>query len=164
LNILAFFFVSKEAEYLKNTLYIYGKMKSEGGVKCMGIIEKTSLKGKIVVGIVVLVILMSINSYIFLFKPKNSLELYQSISFADDFEEAKKLMLKGYEGNFKEEDFEFMKRLDTNAKSIGQFTLFEFDDKTFVIMTSPGTQRLKVIAVEELPIEIREYFLGLSPL
>jgi hypothetical protein len=131
-------------------------------MNCVGIDRKTSLKSRIVSGIIIFVILMSINSYIFLFKPKNSLELYQSISFADDFEEAKKLMLKGYEGNFKKEDFEFIKRLDTTANSIGQFTLFEFDEKTFVIMTTPGTERLKILAVEELPIEIRTYFLELS--
>jgi hypothetical protein len=129
----------------------------------MGIFKKTSKKTRIVSGIIVFVILVSINSYIFLFKPKNSLELYQSISFANDFNEVKKLMLKGYEGNFKEEDFAFMNRLDKPANSIGQFTLFEYDEKTFVIMTSPGTERLKVLAVEELPIEIREYFLELSP-
>jgi hypothetical protein len=129
----------------------------------MGIFKKTSKKTRIVSGIIVFVILVSINSYIFLFKPKNSLELYQSISFANDFNEVKKLMLKGYEGNFKEEDFAFMNRLDKPANSIGQFTLFEYDEKTFVIMTSPGTERLKVLAVEELPIEIREYFLELLP-
>jgi hypothetical protein len=129
----------------------------------MGIFRKTSIKTRIVSGIIVFVILVSIHSYIYLFKPKNSLELYQSISFANDFDEVKKLMLKGYEGNFKEEDFAFMNRLDKPANSIGQFTLFEYDEKTFVIMTSPGTERLKVLAVEELPIEIREYFLELSP-
>jgi hypothetical protein len=129
----------------------------------MGIFRKTSIKTRIVSGIIVFVILVSINSYIYLFKPKNSLELYQSISFANDFDEVKKLMLKGYEGNFKDEDFAFMNRLDKPANSIGQFTLFEYDEKTFVIMTSPGTERLKVLAVEELPIEIREYFLELSP-
>jgi hypothetical protein len=152
---------------MKNNLYIYGKVKSvkcEGGINCVVIDRKTSLKSRIGLGIIVLVFLLSISSYIFLFKPKNSLELYQSISFAEDFEEAKKLMLKGYEGNFKEEDFEFIKRLDTTANNIGQFTLFEFDDKTFVIMTSPGTKRLRILAVEELPIEIREYFLELSEL
>jgi hypothetical protein len=131
-------------------------------MNCVGIDRKTSLKSRLVLGIIVLVFLLSISSYIFLFKPKNSLELYQSISFADDIEEAKKLMLKGYEGNFKKEDFEFMKRLDTKSNSVGQFTLLEFDDKTFVIMTTPGTERLKILAVEELPIEIREYFLELS--
>jgi hypothetical protein len=129
----------------------------------MGIFRKTSMKTRIVSGVIIFVILVAINSYIYLFKPKNSLELYQSISFANDFDEAKKLMLKGYEGNFKEADFAFMNRLDKPANSIGQFTLFEYDEKTFVIMTSPGTERLKVLAVEELPIEIREYFLELSP-
>jgi len=29
-------------------------------------------------------------------------------------------------------------------------------------MTSPGTERLKVLAVEELPEDIRKFFLGLS--
>ena len=38
-------------------------------------------------------------------------------------------MLEGYEGNFKEEDFEFINRLDTIANSVGQFTLFEYDEK-----------------------------------
>lgn len=30
-------------------------------------------------------------------------------------------------------------------------------------MTTPGTVRLKVLAVEELPEEIREYFLEIAP-
>lgn len=101
--------------------------------------------------------------YGFFYTPKNSIELYQAIAFADDFEEVKKLMLEGYEDNFKEEDFDFVKRLDTSPNSIGQFTLFEYDERTFVIMTSPGTKRLKVLAVDELPKDIRNYFLQLAP-
>ncbi len=100
--------------------------------------------------------------YIFLYTPKNSIELYQAISFADDFEEAQELMLEGYEERFKKEDFDYIKRLDTSANSIRQFTLFEYDEKTYVIMTSPGTSRLKVFAVEELPLDIRKYFIELQ--
>ncbi|MBU8731202.1 hypothetical protein [Cytobacillus pseudoceanisediminis] len=44
---------------------------------------------------------------------------------------------------------------------ISQFTLLEYEGKTFVIMTSPGTEKLKVLAVEELPDELREYFMKL---
>jgi hypothetical protein len=122
-------------------------------------------KNVIATAITVFLILISINSYTYLFKPKNSLDLYQSISFADSFEEAQTFMLEGYEANFKKEDFEYMNRLDTDAKGISQFSLFEFDDKSYLILTSPGTQgfhKLKVLAVEELPEDIRDYFMELS--
>jgi hypothetical protein len=116
--------------------------------------------------IIVFVILISFNAYFLLFKPKNSIDLYQSISFAESFEEAQKLMLEGYEANFKKEDFKYLKRLDTNANRISQFALFEFNDKSYLVMTTPGTQgiqKLKVLDVEELPEEVREYFLEFSP-
>ncbi|MEK5069125.1 hypothetical protein [Sporosarcina sp. FSL K6-1508] len=71
-------------------------------------------------------------------------------------------MLEGYEGNLKEEDFEFIKRSDTSPNSISQFTLFEYDVRTFEIMTSPGTKRLEVIAADELQKDIRNYFLKLA--
>lgn len=100
--------------------------------------------------------------YTFLYTPKNSIELYQAISFADDFEEAQTLIEEGYEDRFSEEDFEYIKRLDTTALSISQLTLFEYDETTYVIMTTPGTTKLKVLAVEELPIDIRNYFFELS--
>lgn len=128
--------------------------------------KRLFLKSRLLLGIVVFVILISVSYYFHLFKPKNSLDLYQSISFADDFEEAQSLMLDGYEANFKEEDFEFMSGTNTGAKSISQFALFEYDEKSYLLMTSPGTQgigKLKVLAVEELPVEIRDYFLELSP-
>lgn len=132
----------------------------------MGHTEKMSFKRRLITGIVVFIILISVSYYFFLFKPKNSLDLYQSMSFADDFEEAQSLMLEGYEANFKEDDFEYINRTDTRAKSISQFALYEYDEKSYLIMTSPGTQgigKLKVLAVEELPTEIRNYFLELSP-
>jgi len=125
-----------------------------------------SLKSRLIAGIMIFVVLVSVSYYIHLFKPKNSVDLYQSMSFADDFEEAQSLMLEGYEANFKEEDFEFINGTDTQANSISQFTLFEYEEKSYLIMTSPGTQgirKLKVLAVEELPTEIRDYFLELSP-
>ncbi|MCM3617667.1 hypothetical protein M3936_08745 [Sutcliffiella horikoshii] len=131
----------------------------------MGRLKKMSLISRLITGIMVFVVLISVSYYLHLFKPKNSVDLYQSMSFADDFEEAQSLMLEGYEANFKEEDFEFINGTDTRANSISQFTLFEYDEKSYLIMTSPGTQgirKLKVLAVEELPTEIRDYFLELS--
>lgn len=128
----------------------------------MGIMQKKSLKDRRELILMILVLGLAAY-YILFFTPKDSLELYQAISFADDFEEAQKVMLDGYEGNFKEEDFQFINRLDTSADRISQFTLFEYDEKTYLVMTTPGTERLKVLAVEELPEEVREYFLKVAP-
>ena len=50
------------------------------------------------------------------------------------------------------------KEFDPN--SISQFTLLEFDEKTYIILTTPGTEKMEIINIEELPIEIREYFMG----
>ncbi|KGR74960.1 hypothetical protein CD33_14610 [Ureibacillus sinduriensis BLB-1 = JCM 15800] len=99
--------------------------------------------------------------YVYFYTPKNSLELYQAISFANDFEDAQKLILKDYEDNFKKEDFDYINRIDTRANSVSQFTLFEYDERTYVIMTSPGTTKLKVLKVETLPVDIRNYFIQL---
>lgn len=132
----------------------------------MGSFKIISIRRRLLLGFIVFVILISVNDYIHLYKPKNSLDLYQSISFADDFKEAQSLMLEGYEANFKEEDFEFINSSNQGANRVSQFTIFEYDEKSYLIMTSPGTQgikKLKVLAVKELPTEIRDYFLGISP-
>jgi hypothetical protein len=125
--------------------------------------RRQSIKDWTILFSVIFTIIGAATYYVVFFTPKNSLELYQAITFADDFEEVKKLMLKEYEGNFKKEDFEYITSLAKPAKKVSQFTLFEYDEKTFVIMTSPGTERLKVLSVEELPKEIRDYFLELEP-
>ncbi|MBU8771725.1 hypothetical protein KM923_19665 [Cytobacillus oceanisediminis] len=107
------------------------------------------------------IIISAIAYYEFFFVPKNSLELYQEIALAENYEEAQKIVLDGFESNFKEEDFEYINRQDTLPDRISQFTLLEYEGKTFVIMTSPGTEKLKVLALEELPDELREYFMKL---
>ncbi|WP_421664564.1 hypothetical protein [Lysinibacillus telephonicus] len=125
-------------------------------------INKVSSKKLITFSIFALIIFAAATYYILFFKPKNSLELYQVISFAKDYNEVQNLMLEGYEDNFSKEDFEYINRIDTQANSISQFTLFEYDEKTYLVMTSPGTERLRVLAVEELPKDVRNYFLDLT--
>ena len=129
----------------------------------MGIFKKKPLKEQRREFLFMILILGLAAYYILFFTPKTSLELYQAISFADDYEEAQKVMLEGYEDNFKEEDFEFMNRPEHSAGRISQFTLFEYNEKTYMVMTTPGTEKLKVLAIEELPAEIREYFLEVAP-
>ncbi|WP_235864044.1 hypothetical protein [Sutcliffiella halmapala] len=129
----------------------------------MGIIKKSSMKEWLLTMIVAVFIIGTATYYILFFTPKNSLELYQAISFADNFEKAQKVMLEGYEANFDKEDYDYINRLDISPNRISQFTIFEYDEKTYMVMTTPGTERLQVLAVEELPKEIRDYFLGIDP-
>lgn len=112
-----------------------------------------------VYGIICLIGIIAIGLYyIFFFKPKNSLELYQELSFSDSFEQVQqKLMLDGYESNISKEDFHYIQNHIPDR--VGQFTLLEFNEKSYVIMTSPGTEKLKIVAVEELPEHMREFFL-----
>ncbi|MDQ0271412.1 hypothetical protein [Cytobacillus purgationiresistens] len=55
-----------------------------------------------------------------------------------------------------------MSELDNQPQSISQYTLFEYEDKTYLIKTTEELGRLKVMNVEELPEEIRNYFLKLE--
>ncbi len=87
------------------------------------------------------------------------MELYQQLHFSEDIKKAKELILEGYEDNLTEEDFKFI--TNNPVDQISQFTLFEYNEKSYVIMTSPGTERLKILAVKELPEDLREFFLDL---
>ncbi|WP_232225551.1 hypothetical protein [Oceanobacillus manasiensis] len=118
--------------------------------------KKKILKNWIVLFALVLIVVVGSLYYVYFFTPKNSLELYQELAFAESFEEAEGLTLDGYEANFKEEDFNFIQA--NTADSVRQFSLFDYKDKSYVVMTSPGTEKLKVLAVEELPDDIRKFF------
>ncbi|GGD14698.1 hypothetical protein [Pontibacillus salipaludis] len=97
--------------------------------------------------------------YVYFFTPKNSMELYQQLHFSEDIKKAKELILEGYEDNLTEEDFKFI--TNNPVDQISQFTLFEYNEKSYVIMTSPGTERLKILTVKELPEDLREFFMDL---
>jgi hypothetical protein len=118
--------------------------------------RKKKLKDIIMFLVVVLLINGGFLYYEHFYTPKNSLELYQDITFADSMEEVRKLFLDGYELNISEDDLTYIQ--DHKANRVGQFTLFEYNAKSYVIMTSPGTKKVKVLAVEELPEEIRVFF------
>jgi len=119
-------------------------------------------KTKMVIIILALMVISLLLYQEYFLKPKNSLELYQSIAFSDDFEEAQEFMLEGYESNMKEEDYDFISKLSNSPNQIAQFTLLNFGNKTYVLMTTPGTDKLEILTVEELPEDVRNYFLKLT--
>jgi len=88
----------------------------------LGAIKKKTLKDWIVFLALILIIAGGSLYYVYFFTPKNSLELYQELHFADDFEEVQKLILDGYEDNFTKGDFDYIQ--DKSADRIAQFTLF----------------------------------------
>ncbi|MEH7125972.1 hypothetical protein V7127_22435 [Bacillus sp. JJ1773] len=124
------------------------------------ITKKRTLKDWIIYLVIILIIAGGLFYHGYFFKPKNSLELYQELTFSDSFKEVQKLFLDGYERNFSREDFNYIQ--ENTANSVGQFTLFEFNEKSYVIMTSRGTAKLKIHSVEELPEDIRKFFMELS--
>lgn len=107
--------------------------------------------------------IISVNwNNLYFYKPTNSIELYQSIAFSEDFEDGQELMLEGYESNLKEEDYNYISRKLNSPYTVNQFTLFEYGNKTYILLTTPGTKKVEVLKVEELPVEIRNYFLELT--
>ncbi len=85
--------------------------------------------------------------------PSNSLELMQTLRNSDNPES---LFIDS-----KNIDYESIKYIqeEFDPNMISQFTLLEFDEKTYLIQTTPGTKKMEIIAIEELPTEIREYFI-----
>ncbi|MHA6252112.1 hypothetical protein [Oceanobacillus sp. CAU 1775] len=118
--------------------------------------KKRSLKDWIIYLVLVLLIIGASIYFMLFLPPRNSLELYQELTFANSFEDIQKLLLDGYEDSFAEKDFNYIQ--GNTAKKVGQFTLFDYGNKSYVIMTSPGTEILRILAVEELPEDIKRYF------
>ena len=109
---------------------------------------------KIVAIILALLVVVSPIIYWFMTNPSNSLELMQTLRNSDNPES---LYLDSK--NIDYESIEYIQE-EFSPNMISQFTLLEFDEKTYLIQTTPGTAKMKIIAIEELPVEIREYFIN----
>ena len=123
--------------------------------------NKEAFMNKLPLLLSLLIIIAGLYYYKYFFTPKNTLELYQELAFDKSFEDVqKKLMLKGYEENITEADLKAIQEGSLYKPS--QFTILEYYDKSFVIMTSPGSGRLKILSVTELPEDIRQFFSELA--
>lgn len=113
--------------------------------------------------ILILVLLISIPFiYKVVIQPKNALEMYQMVKFAEDFNEVRGHVLEGYEGNVSEELYNEVKNTDLSPEKVRQFTVFEYENETYFIETSPGTMKLKVLGLDKVPEEVHEYLKGLN--
>lgn len=110
---------------------------------------------KKVVAVIAVLILVSIPLFEWLLtNPSNSLELMQTLR---NTEKPESLFLD--EENFDAEIVEYIKK-EFSPNMVQQFTILEFDEKSFLIQTTPGTTKLEIINIEELPEEMRNYFLS----
>lgn len=96
-------------------------------------------------------------------KPQDSVQLYEKIAYVEGIEQVNELMVAGFEDHFKTEDITYIQRPENTAQQIRQVTLFEYEDRSFVITTTPGTKKLEVYAIEELPEEMRAFFTEMAP-
>lgn len=91
--------------------------------------------------------------------PKNSEELFQEIRFSEQYADVENIMADGFESNFQQADYAYMSDSDNPVNSVMQFTLIDYFEKTYIVMTAPGIDKIEVLAVEELPKDIKDYFL-----
>ncbi|MEK5184914.1 hypothetical protein [Solibacillus sp. FSL W7-1324] len=110
---------------------------------------------KKVVAIIAVLILVSIPLFEWLLtNPSNSLELMQTLR---NTENPESLFMEGE--NFDAEIVEYIQK-EFSPNMVLQFTILEFDEKSFLIQTTPGTTKLEIINIDEMPEEMRNYFLS----
>ena len=95
-------------------------------------------------------------------KPKDSVQLYEEMALVEDVEKIRGLMVDGFENNFKVKDIAYIQHPENTASQIRQLTLLEYDEKSFVMSTTPGTKKLEVYTIEELPEDIKAYFANMA--
>lgn len=118
---------------------------------------KKAAFGYILVGLSLGLLIANIYHNIYL-APSTSVELFRSIQNTGDYEEVKKLLAEGDTESFSEEDYEFISNLQNYPHNISQFTLLSYQDTAYLLRTTPGTEKLKIIQVEELPADLQSYF------
>lgn len=118
--------------------------------------------GWIILAVAIFVIGLMGLYYVYLYTPKDSIELYQSISNLNNIDEAEQIMLEGYEVNLNINDLDFLTEPGNAPTEIQQYSFFVYQDKTYIAMTTPGTNRLKVLKIDKLPEDIRKFFIEFS--
>ncbi len=118
---------------------------------------KKAAIGYILVGLSLGLLITNIYHNVYL-APSTSVELFRSIQNTGDYEEVKKLLAEDDTESFSGEDYEFISNLQNYPHIISQFTLLSYQDTAYLLRTTPGTEKLKIIQVEELPDNLQVYF------
>ncbi|NYF25845.1 hypothetical protein [Sporosarcina sp. JAI121] len=117
---------------------------------------------KIIIVILLAIIMLVPVYFQIAYKPRNSIELYRAIQFSEDYREAQKLSLKGYEKDFSKEIYEKIVNSSTSPNSVNQFTVLRYDGESYIIETTPGRTKLEILRVVKLPEELKDYLSELT--
>ena len=108
----------------------------------------------ILTGISIGIFLANLYTVIFL-KPSNSIGLYHKILATDDLEDMEDLLFTSEA--LTQEDYEYITALGNSPYMISQYTLFSFHEVSYLLMTTPGTDKLQIIQVDKVPEDIHSY-------
>ncbi len=111
----------------------------------------------ILLGLSLGVLLSSIYHKIYL-SPSNSIEMYRAIYNTDEYEQVKQLVAGEGTEAFSQADYEYIRNVKNHPQEISQFTVLDFQDTAYLIRTTPGTEKLKIIQVNQLPADLQAYF------
>lgn len=89
--------------------------------------------------------------YWLLTNPSNSVALMQALRNADD---PTAFYVNG--ADVDEQHIAYIQE-HFDVQAVSQFTVLEFDEKAYVVETTPGTRKMNIIAIEELPEDMRAY-------
>ncbi|WP_411953725.1 hypothetical protein ACKXGF_10770 [Alkalibacillus sp. S2W] len=102
-----------------------------------------------------------IGYYIFYITPKSSWDLYMSIKGADDVAEIEELSHESIDIQLQEEDLNYIQ--DNLEVRIMQLTAIDFGDRSYIITTNPGNDRMEITNLEEIPSELMNELKELTP-
>lgn len=110
--------------------------------------------GYILIGISIGIFLMNVYTAVFQ-KPSNSIGLYHKMLATEELEDMEDLLLNSEA--LAQEDYEYITAPGNSPYMISQYTLFSFHEVSYLITTTPGTDKLQIIQVDELPEDIQSY-------
>ncbi|MGM9951183.1 MAG: hypothetical protein ACI33P_13710 [Lysinibacillus sp.] len=110
--------------------------------------------GYILIGISIGIFLTNIYTAVFQ-KPSNSIGLYHKMLATKELEDIEHLLLNSEA--LSKEDYEYITALENSPYMISQYTLFSFHEVSYLITTTPGTDKLQIIQVDKVPEDIQSY-------
>ena len=110
--------------------------------------------GYILIGVSIGIFLTNLSTVIFQ-KPSTSIGLYHKMLATDELEDMEDLLFTSEA--LSQEDYEYITALGNSPYMISQYTLFSFHEVSYLITTTPGTDKLQIIQVDKVPEDIQSY-------
>ncbi|MDQ0160834.1 hypothetical protein [Alkalibacillus salilacus] len=102
-----------------------------------------------------------IGYYIFYLTPKSSWDLYMSIKGSDNVTEVEELSSDSVNIQLQQEDLNYIR--NHPEVRLMQLTAIDFGDRSYIITTDPGHDRMEITNIEEIPSEVMNELKELSP-